>query len=134
VWDLASTIAATFSARELGLITPSQYRTAMDRSLETLLEMPLYDSTAFKKMYGVESGRMVDRKEKPTREGYGWSALDHGRMLTWLRIVGTDTAYTARTQAVVRRLRLDRLIVDGYLRGQDLHPRWGQPLIARNRG
>ena len=133
VWDLASTLAAVFSARELGLLTPSQYTVAMDRALATLLAMPLYDSTALNKMYGVESGRMVDRKEQPTREGYGWSALDHGRLLTWLKIVGTDTAYSARTQAIVARLRLDRLIVDGYLRGQDLHPRYGQPLIAKHR-
>jgi Protein of unknown function (DUF3131) len=133
VWDLASTLAATYSARELGLITPAQYRTAMDRALGSLHTMPRYDSTAFNKMYAVGSARMVDRKERVSRDGYGWSALDHGRMLVWLRIVGTDTAYTARTQAIVARLRLDRLIVDGYLRGQDLNPRWGQPLIARNR-
>jgi hypothetical protein len=133
VWDLAGTLAATFSARELGLITPTQYRAAMGRALATLQQMPLYESTALNKMYGVESGRMVDRSERPSREGYGWSALDHGRLLTWLRIVGTDTAFTARTVAIVARLRLDRLIVDGYLRGQDLHPRYGQPLIAKHR-
>jgi hypothetical protein len=95
--------------------------------------MPRYDSTAFNKMYAVESGRMVDRKVQVSREGYGWSALDHGRLLVWLRIVGTDSAYAARTKAIVARLRLDRLIVDGYLRGQDLNPRYGQPLIAKNR-
>lgn len=133
VWDMASTLAATFSARDAGIITDAQYATAMDRALATLLTMPRYDSTAFNKMYATQSGRMVDREVQPSREGYGWSALDHGRMLIWLRIVGTDPVYTARTAAIVARLRLDRLIVDGYLRGQDLNPRFGQPLIARNR-
>ena len=133
VWDMASTLAATFSARELGILTPTAYKVAMDRCLKTLLEMPLYDSVAFNKMYAVQSGRMIDRKVQPSREGYGWSALDHGRMLTWLRIVGTDTQYAARTRAIVARLKLDRLIVDGYLRGQDLNPRYGQPLIAKTR-
>jgi hypothetical protein len=133
VWDMASTLAATFSARELGIITSEAYRTAMDRALGTLLVMPLYDSTAFNKMYAVGSARMVDRKVQVSREGYGWSAIDHGRLLTWLRIVGTDSVYAARTRAIVDRLRLDRLIVDGYLRGQDLNPRYGQPLVAKNR-
>ncbi len=133
VWDMASTLAATYSARELGIITPEKYRSAMDAALETLLHLPLYDSVAFNKLYSVESGRMVNRMVEPTREGYGWSALDHGRMLTWLRIVGTDSTYTARTRAIVGRLKLDRLIVDGYLRGQDLNPRYGQPLIAKRR-
>lgn len=133
VWDIASTLAATYSARELGIISAAQYRTAMDRALATLATMPRYDSTAFNKLYAVGSARMVDRQTHVSHEGYGWSALDHGRLLVWLRIVGTDTAYTARTQAIVARLRLDRLIVDGYLRGQDLNPRYGQPLIAKHR-
>jgi hypothetical protein len=133
VWDMASTLAATWSAREAGLITPAQYDAAVNRALATLQEMPRYDGTAFNKMYSVRTGRMVDRKTEPSGEGYGWSALDHGRLLTWLRIVGGDTAYAARTRAIVGRLRLDRLVVDGYLRGQDLNPRWGQPLIAKNR-
>lgn len=133
VWDMASTLAATFSARELGIVSPTAYRTAMDRALATLLSLPLYDSTAFNKMYAVESGRMVDRKVQVSRDGYGWSAIDHGRLLTWLRIIGTDTAFTARTHAIVARLHLERLIVDGYLRGQDLNPRYGQPLVAKNR-
>ena len=133
VWDLASSLAALHSARELGIVSAAEYRDRMDRALATLAELPMYDSTAFNKMYGVESGRMVDRQQQPSRVGYGWSAIDHGRMLVWLRIIGTDTAYAARTRSIVARLRLDRLIVDGYLRGQDIHPRYGQPLIARNR-
>lgn len=133
VWDMASTLAATWSARELGLITPAQYRGVMDRALRTLTVMPRYDSAAFNKLYDVQTGHMVDRQMRGSREGYGWSALDHGRLLTWLRIVGTDTAYAERTRAIVARLRLDRLIVDGYLRGQDLNPRYGQPLVAKTR-
>lgn len=133
VWDLASTLAAIHSAREAGLIPVTEYRERMSRALGTLAVMPLYDSTAFNKMYGVESGRMVDRKVEPSSEGYGWSALDHGRLLVWLRIVGTDTAFTERTRAIVGRLRLGRLVADGYLRGQDLHPRYGQPRIAKHR-
>jgi hypothetical protein len=133
VWDMASALAATWSAREAGLIGSSAYRAAIDRALTTLLVMPRYDSVAFNKMYAVRTGRMVDRLVQPSAEGYGWSALDHGRLLIWLRIVGQDTAYTARTRAIVGRLHLDRLVVDGYLRGQDLNPRYGQPLIAKTR-
>ena len=133
VWDMASTLAATWSARSLGLCTAAEYDARMGRALATLLKMPRYDSTAFNKMYSIQSGRMVDRQTHPSDDGYGWSALDHGRLLIWLRIVGNDSAYTARTRAIVGRLKLDRLVVDGYLRGQDLNPRYGQPLIAKRR-
>jgi hypothetical protein len=135
VWDMASSLAATYSARELGLITPQQYRARIEPALRTLLEMRRYDSTAYNKMYSAETGDMVDRATRVTTHGYGWSAIDHGRLLIWLRIIASDTAFTARVDSIVRRIDMRRLIVDGYLRGQDLNPSYGRTKrpIAKNR-
>jgi hypothetical protein len=74
VWDMASSLAATYSARELGLITPQQYRARIEPALKTLLEMRRYDSTAFNKMYSAETGEMVDRATHPSTQGSGCSS------------------------------------------------------------
>lgn len=123
VWDLASTLAATYSARELGLITPAQYHAAIDRSLTTVEGMTLFDNAAFNKLYAAKTGAMVDRKNQTSSTGYGWSVLDHGRLLVWLKIIGqSDPGFATRTQAIVSRLDMKRLVSGGYLRGEDIDP------------
>jgi hypothetical protein len=130
VWDLASTLASVYSARELGIITAAQYRTAMDHALATLEKASLYDHAAFNKLYSAQTGVMVGRDTRPTSKGYGWSAIDHGRMLIWLRLVAQrDTALAARAQAIVSRLDMNRLVADGYLNGEDVDPRRGKKRV-----
>ncbi|MDB4898403.1 MAG: hypothetical protein JWN53_211 [Gemmatimonadetes bacterium] len=130
VWDLASTLASAYSARELGIITPAQYRAIMDRALATLEKATLYDHAAFNKLYLAQTGSMVGRDTRPTSRGYGWSAIDHGRMLIWLKIIAQrDSAYGARAQAIVSRLDMRRLVVDGYLNGEDVDPRKGRKRV-----
>jgi Protein of unknown function (DUF3131). len=135
VWDMASSLAAVHSARELGLITAGEYHARVDTALRTLQNMRLYDSVAFNKMYSTQTGEMVDRATHPSTVGYGWSAVDHGRLLVWLKIIGADPSFSARTDSIVRRLDLKRLVVDGYLRGQDLNPAYGRSRrrIAKDR-
>ena len=123
VWDMASTIASIHSARQLGLINAGQYHRAMERAFRTIEKMPLYDRAAYNKLYASNTGAMVDRKTATSGKGYGWSVLDHGRLLIWLRIIGAnDTTYATRAQAMVARLDMSRLVRDGYLQGEDLHP------------
>lgn len=127
VWDMASTLASIHSARLLGLATPDEYRRAMDRSLSTIERMPLYDNAAFNKLYASTTGAMVDRNNQRSEKGYGWSVLDHGRLLAWLRIIAeNDPALAPRAQAIVAKLDMSRLVRDGYLQGEDLNPSTGQ--------
>jgi len=123
VWDMGSMLASIHSARQLGLISPAKYRSAMQRAFSTIEKMPLYDEAAFNKLYASNNGAMVDRKNEASQRGYGWSVLDHGRFLIWLKIVAeNDPALTARAQATVARLNMSRLVKDGYLQGEDLRP------------
>jgi hypothetical protein len=129
VWDIASTLAATYSAHELGLVSDPIYNQRMQRVLTTLSTMPLYDGVAFNKFYDARTGRMVDRRQQPSSKGYGWSITDIGRLLTWLRIIAVNQPqFASQATAVVQRLNMPRLITaDGYLQGHDLDPRTGQP-------
>lgn len=127
VWDMASTLASIHSARELGFITPAQHGKMMDRAFRTMERMPLYDGGAYNKQYSSLSGSMVDRENHKSTQGFGWSVLDHGRFLVWLKIVGNgDPALAARAKAIVDRLDMSRLVKDGYIRGEDLDPATGK--------
>ena len=127
VWDIGSGLAALYCARELDLIEPETYRARMRRALLTLQELPLHDGTAFNKNYQVARAAIAGRNDRDrlTRpDGYGWSAVDLGRLLVWLKIVAEDDPSLAReARAVVERLDMDRLVRDGYLQGAGLDRR-----------
>jgi hypothetical protein len=131
LWDIASTLAATYSAHELGLVSDPVYNQKMQRALTTLSTMDLFDGAAFNKSYDSKTGRMIDRDQRISSKGYGWSTTDIGRLLTWLRIIAVNQSqFAPQATAIVNRLNFSRLIdSDGYLRGQDIEPRTGQMRI-----
>jgi Protein of unknown function (DUF3131) len=125
VWDIGSGLLALFSANQLGLLPDADYDQRMRRALQTLTETRLYDNAAFNKNYHTESGRIAGRngQEEATRDGYGWSALDLGRLLLALKIVAANQPqYAAQAQAIVNRIDFSRAVGGGYLRGEDLGP------------
>ena len=121
VWDMASELAAAYSARELGFIKPAGYVKFVDRILTSMEKAPLYDNAAFNRMYSAQTGEMVDSKAAPSTVGMGWSALDHGRLFVWLKLVALDNpAFAKRAQAIVSRLDMARLVKDGYMQGEEI--------------
>ena len=127
LWDVASAIAATYSAHELGLLSDAIYNQRMQRALATMTTMDLFDNAAFNKSYDSKTGRMIDRSQRISSRGYGWSVTDIGRLLIWLRIVAVNQPQFAnQANAIVKRLNIARLINNGYLQGTDIDPRSGQ--------
>jgi hypothetical protein len=127
IWDVASGIGATYSARELGLLGDAEYDRRMRRVLQTLQTMRLYEGVAFNKNYSTRTGRPAgrdDRDRAATENGYGWSATDMGRLLIWLRIIADhDPRYAPAADSIVKRLDFSRMVGDGYLWGEDISPR-----------
>jgi len=127
IWDVASALAATYSAHELGLIADAAYNQRMQRALATLGSMDLFDGAAFNKSYDSKTGRMIDRNQRLSSKGYGWSTTDIGRLLIWLRIISVNQPqFAQQATAIVKRLSIQRMIADGYLQGSDLDPQTGQ--------
>lgn len=127
IWDLASGLAAIYCAGELNLIDRREADARLSRAMETLARYELYQDIAFNKMYSVNSGVMVDRSERRSESGFGWSTTDIGRLLVWLRILGTSRDSLSKpAEAVASRLRFDRLVEHGYLWGEDTDPRGGR--------
>jgi hypothetical protein len=127
LWDVASGLAATYSAHELGLVADPVYQQRMQRALTTLSTMDLFDRAAFNKSYDSRTGRMIDRSQRLSSRGYGWSTTDLGRLLIWLKIIGVNQPqFASQTAAIVKRFDMSRIIANGYLQGQDLNPLTGQ--------
>ncbi|MDQ6770479.1 MAG: DUF3131 domain-containing protein, partial [Gemmatimonadota bacterium] len=126
LWDVASGLAATHSAHELGFISDAIYNQRIQRALSTLSTMDLFDRAAFNKSYDSRTGKMIDRRQRIASSGYGWSVTDIGRLLTWLRIIAVNQPQFAnQAQTIVNRLDMSRLIKDGYVQGQDVDPATG---------
>lgn len=123
IWDVASGLAATHSAHELGFITDAVYNQRIQRALTTLSTADLFDNAAFNKSYDSKTGKMIDRRQRISSRGYGWSVTDIGRLLTWLRILAVNQPqFATQAATIVKRLDMSRLIKDGYVQGEDLNP------------
>ncbi|CAM8225668.1 MULTISPECIES: DUF3131 domain-containing protein [Enterobacter] len=85
MWDSASYLAAMTAARELGIIDKAEFDRRMLKFLATLNTLVLFRNELPNKAYNTISGQKVDYTNKPGEIGF--SALDIGRMLVWLKII-----------------------------------------------
>jgi hypothetical protein len=120
-WDIASQIAATYSAHELGIINDADYDARLRKILSTLQTLPLFEGSAFNRFYDSKTGKMVARDYTPSTTGFGWSTTDIGRLLTWLRIINSkQPQYSSLVTAIVNRINYSKVIAGGTLQGVDL--------------
>jgi hypothetical protein len=85
-WNMGDALAATIAAHELQVIDAREFDLRMSRLLGTLGTMDLSDGKLPNKAYNVLTGKMVGFDNRPA--DIGWSAVDTGRLLLWLRIAG----------------------------------------------
>jgi hypothetical protein len=124
LWDVAGVIAANYVAHELAFINDATYDAHISRILSTLSTVDLYSNVAFNRIYDAKTGRMVDNASKISTIGAGYSSVDIGRLLVWLRIVSwKQPKYAPLATQIVRRLDMSKLLDDGFLRGVDVDPR-----------
>lgn len=112
-WDVASAIAGHYAARRLDLLDESEYHSRLNRLLNSLATVELYDGRMLNRSYSAETG------EATAAQGMGWSATDIGRLLIWLEILRRhEPRQRAAVERVVARLRLSDVVEDGYMRGE----------------
>jgi ankyrin repeat protein len=110
MWDVGSTLAAYYSARELSLLPDAEYKARVARVLRTLSAVPLFDGITYDRQYPT---RAVGRGPRA-----GWSPTDLGRLFLWLRIIGArDPELAAAAEAAVRRTKTDGVLRDGFMWG-----------------
>lgn len=95
LWDTASYIAGLVSAYELCLIEKPEFDRRITRLLTTIKSLELFRMELPNKVYHTKTGAKVDYTNKPGEIGF--SALDIGRFLVWLRICKNRYPYLANT-------------------------------------
>lgn len=121
VWDIASGLSALYAAHELKLLSTADYNLRVSKALDTLTTAALFDEGGFNKLYSTTTGQMVGTDGRATSRGFGWSALDIGRLLVWLKIVAEhQPQHRDAATKIVSRLAMDRIVTGGYLYGEDL--------------
>ena len=118
MWDQAAAIAALVSAKELNLVSSTEFQTKMSQTLETLATMPLYKGQLPNKVYNSKTLIPVSYGQLTKREEIGWSAIDLGRMSIWLKIVGAKyPQLKPQTEAVWKHWQVKRLVKNGQMFG-----------------
>ena len=85
LWDTASYIAGAVAAYELCIIEKPEFDSRITRLLTTMKGLELFRKELPNKVYHTATGEKVDYTNKPGEIGF--SALDIGRFLVWMRIV-----------------------------------------------
>ena len=124
LWDVAGAIAANYVARELGFIDQTTFDAHIARIFSTLSTIDLFDRSAFNRIYDAKTGRMVDNGGKISTVGAGWSSVDLGRLLIWLKVVANKHPKYAVTAAqIVKRIDMSKVLQNGYLQGVEVDPK-----------
>lgn len=85
-WNAGDAIAATVAGFELQVIDAHEFDLRLSRLLGFLATMDLSQGKLPNKVYNSVTGKMVGFENRP--DDIGWSAVDIGRLLLWLRIAG----------------------------------------------
>jgi len=118
IWDVASGLAAMVCAHGLGLVPDSEWETRLDRLLTTLETLPLYENVLPNREYRTQNAQMTDLSNRVSSIGSGWSAIDVGRLLTWLSILKRHApAFEIRVNELVAGWDLLRACRQGQLYG-----------------
>lgn len=126
-WDLGSSLIAVVAARELGVISGEELDARAGTVLATLATLPLYAGALPNKAYDTGSARMTDYRNAPSPGGIGYSALDVGRLVSALVLLGElHPVHRAAVETVLARWDLCRVV-----RGGELHGAFVDGAIAR---
>lgn len=119
-WDIGSGLAALVSAEQLGVIDRGAFTPLAERLLATLATLPLYNGELPNREYDTRTAQMVGLRHRAGQgsAGSGWSAIDLGRLLVWLKIAAAwYPEHAARVAAIVGRWKFDRLALNGEMNG-----------------
>ncbi|MEM7241148.1 MAG: DUF3131 domain-containing protein [Pseudomonadota bacterium] len=95
LWDTASYISGLVSAYELCLIEKPEFDRRILKLLITFRTLKLFRRELPNKVYHTKTGEQVDYTNKPGEIGY--SSLDIGRFMVWMRILRNRYPYLANT-------------------------------------
>ena len=117
MWDIGSYLAALVAAKRVGVLDEVTFDRRMTSVIYWLNTMQLNDYGLPNKFYNARTGEMIRGDGQPGQTGF--SALDIGRLLIWLRIIRNEfiTHATPVDKAVLRFNFRHVLDSDGLIHG-----------------
>lgn len=85
MWDIASYMAALVSVYELNIINKNDFDNRVSKLLRTFNKLDFFRGELPNKVYHTKTSAKVNYTNKPGEIGY--SAIDLGRLLIWLKII-----------------------------------------------
>jgi hypothetical protein len=111
LWQIGDYLAALVAAHQLGLIDILEFDHRVSKLLDFLNNMPLTELALPNRVYNTQNGLMVNFANQPA--DIGWSAIEIGRLLTWMKITGQRYPYLREFfDKVVLRWNFCRVIDD----------------------
>jgi len=86
MWQVGDYLAALVAVHDLDLIDTLEFDRRMSQILQFLNTMDLSEKSLPGRLYNSVTGKMVNASNKP--EDTGWSGVEIGRLLTWMKIIG----------------------------------------------
>lgn len=118
VWDVGSCLAGYVAAQRLGLVSQERFDREVGLLIYTMQTMPLYKGELPNWEYGSANGQMRDLWGYDSTRGAGYSALDIGRAMSWLRILAErHPHFQGEVDKVLKRWKFQRLVANGELHG-----------------
>lgn len=117
-WDMGNYLMALNSARWLNLINQEDFDARLNKFLESISSIRLFEDSLPHKVYSTVSKEFVDYGNNPVENGIGWSALDIGRLLASFDILRTcHPQYADWIESIVDRWDVERIMQNGQLYG-----------------
>lgn len=131
LWDTASYVAGAVAALELCIIEKPEFDRRMTQLLTTIKNLELFRDEMPNKVYHTKSGAKVDYTNKPGEIGF--SALDIGRFLVWMRILKNRYPHLGNTiDAVLLKWDFSNTVSDeGLLFGSYVDKDTGETVYAQ---
>ncbi|MGY6529689.1 MAG: DUF3131 domain-containing protein [Cyanobacterium sp.] len=120
-WDMGNYLMALNAARWLNIIDQGDFDARLNRFLENIGTIRLFEDSLPHKVYNTISKEFVDYGNNPVPNGIGWSALDIGRILASFHVLRTcHPQYADWIESVIRGWDVERIIQNGSLYGAEV--------------
>ncbi|WP_281222358.1 DUF3131 domain-containing protein [Photobacterium sanguinicancri] len=119
MWDIGSSIGAILALEYLGEYSTLQTNAMLEKTLSTLVNLPLYKGTLPNRQYNTKTGKPSGSLSNTQSNGNGWSALDIGRLLIWLNIAANyKPELTDDIKAIISKWNIAKSVHQGTLFGE----------------
>ncbi len=118
LWDTSSYLLGLISAHRLDIVDAGEFQSRMDKALDTLAGLPLFDDRLPNKSYSTTNAAMVTYDNSVTDRGIGWSAIDMGRVLVPFHVLAWHyPEFTPKVRQVLNSWDLAAIVKDSQMVG-----------------